>query len=155
MPAFTAYVAPTPNGVSVAEKTGVTDWHDPALRVSWFGQLQAGGLDGAIALRLSAGATSRLRLTVAGTPREATAIGKGQDLVVVEFPGFTITRPGMAELVLESLNAPGHPAGDLQELRLHGPATVGAHFSGNPKRAAPSVHLWYQVPAGKEVAVCW
>lgn len=153
VPAYTAYVAPTPNSVSVDEKTGVTKWHDPSLRVSWFGQLGGGRLDAVVALRLPAGVASKLRLTVGGEQREATAIGKGEELVVVGFPGFTIATPSTVELILESLNAPEQPAGDLEDLRLYGPSTAGAHFSHNAKRDAPSVHLWYPVSSGKQVEV--
>src|SRR5438045_2624845 len=76
VPAFTAYLDPNPNGASVSEKSGVTGWHDPKLKVLWFGEIKTPGkLDCSLALCLPANAVSKLRLTVAGQSREAVAKG--------------------------------------------------------------------------------
>jgi len=153
VPAFTAYLDPQPNGASVTEKSGVSNWHDPALKVCWFGDIQRPGeVACALALRLPAGAVSKLRLTVAGQAREVTAKGDAGNLVTVSFGSFQIARPGYQRFALASLNAPGQPAGDLDTLILDGPAAQGAHFNLQPRRNAASVHLAYAQPKDRKIA---
>src|SRR5258706_10811664 len=43
VPAYTAYFDPNPNGASVSEKSGITKWIDPALKVLWFGEIKSPG----------------------------------------------------------------------------------------------------------------
>jgi hypothetical protein len=67
VPAFTAYLDPDVDGARVSPRSGITGWEDPGLKVLWFGEIKtAGRLDCAVTLRLAEGASSRLRLTVAG-----------------------------------------------------------------------------------------
>src|SRR5438093_12904027 len=74
VPAFTAYLDPNPNGASVSEKSGLTGWRDPALKVLWFGEIKTPGkLDCSLVLRLPANAVSKLRLTIAGHSRQCAA----------------------------------------------------------------------------------
>lgn len=152
VPAFTAYLDPDPNGARVSERVGITGWKNPALKVEWFGELKTPGkLDAAVALRLPAGATSKLRLTVAGQTLEVTATGAGNDLVLVKFGSFNIAAPGYQRFTLESLNPAGQDAGKLDALILDGPAAADAHFNLKERRNAASVHLAYPVGKGTNV----
>jgi hypothetical protein len=153
VPAFTAYLDPNPNGASVSEKSGIKRWNDPALKVSWFGEIKTvGKLECALTLRLPQGAGSKLRMTIAGQSREATAVGEGENAVTVKFGSFEIAQPGYQRLALESLNPAGQGAGDLEALILDGPATTDAHFNLKPRRNAASVHLSYPTPKGTNVS---
>jgi hypothetical protein len=153
VPAFTAYLDPNPDGARVSSNSGITGWTDPALSVLWFGDIRtAGTLDGAVALRLPEKAVSRLRLTVAGQSREAEAAGAGAAPVTVHFGSFNMAAPGYQRFTLTSLNKAGQPFGDLDALLLGGPAAKDAHFNLKPRRNAASVHLFYPVPKGADVA---
>ena len=152
VPAFTAYLEPDPDGARVSSRSGISDWTDPALKVLWFGDIKnPGKLDCSLELRLPAGAETRLRLTVAGKSQEAAAKGIGGDPVKVAFGPFDIPAAGYQRFTLESLNAPGQAAGDLQALVLDGPAAVGAHFNLKERRNAASVHLFYPVEGATNV----
>ena len=151
VPAFTAYIEPDPHGARVSERSGITGWRSPDVRVLWFGELKtAGELTCAVLVRLPAGRESRLRLTVSGTQREATFSGD-TNVVRVSFGTFKIASPGYQRFTLESLNAPGQSAGDIEALLLDGAAMEGAHFNLNERRNAASVHLTYRIPAGTNV----
>ncbi|MEN6427933.1 MAG: DUF3472 domain-containing protein, partial [Phycisphaerales bacterium] len=153
IPAFTAYLDPDLEGARVSQRSGVSRWTDPNLKVLWFGRIAtAGKLDCSVALRLPAEATSRLRLTVAGQSAEATIVGGGANLVTAGFGSFDIHEPGYQRFTLESLNPAGQPFGDLDALILDGPAAAGAHFNLKPRRNAASVHLIYPVEKDVEVA---
>jgi hypothetical protein len=145
VPAFTAYLEPNPDGASVS-RSGISDWTDPSLRVLWFGDIKnPGQLNCSLELRLPAGAESRLRLSLAGTSREATAKGMGDDLVKLDFGSFDVPTAGYQRFTLESLNASSQGAGNIQALVLVGPAAEGAHFNLKERRNAASVHLNYPV----------
>lgn len=147
VPACTAYLEPEANGAHVSDK-GITGWKNPALKVLWFGEIKTPGvLDCSVALRLLAGTTTKLRLTVAGQSREVTATG-----AVAHFGPFKVVTPGYQRFMLEELNAPGKPAGDLEALVLDGPALADAHFNLKPRRNAASVHLSYPTPKGADVS---
>ncbi len=153
VPAFTAYLEPNPNGASVSEKAGITEWHDPALKVCWFGEVKTPGqLDCALTLRLPANGVSKLRLTLAGQSHEATAKGEGDSAVTVKFGSFDIAKPGYQKFALESLNPAGKAAGDLEALILDGPAIKDAEFNLKPRRNAASVHLNYPKPKDANIA---
>ncbi|HNQ73894.1 MAG TPA: DUF3472 domain-containing protein [Verrucomicrobiota bacterium] len=152
IPAFTAYLDPDPDGARVSERSGITRWRDPDLKVSWFGEFKTPGkLEAAIELRLPAGATSKLRLTVAGQAHEATAHGDDTHPVTVKFGSFELATAGYQRFTLESLNPAGQSAGDLKTLILDGPATADAHFNLKERRNAASVHLVYPVGKGTNV----
>ncbi len=151
VPGFTAYLDPDVNGARISESSGITGWSDPHLKVLWFGELKTPGeVTCALELRLPAGRESRLRLTVAGTSREATALGDTNS-VRVAFGNFPIKTAGYQNFTLESLNAAGTSAGDIEALVLDGPAIRGAHFNLKERRNAASVHLMYPIPAGTNV----
>jgi hypothetical protein len=152
VPAFTAYLEPDPDGASVSPSSGVSNWTDPLLKVLWFGEIKTPGkLDCSLLLRLPAGAETRLRLSVAGNDREAAAKGMGDDVVRVDFGSFDVPAAGYQRFTLQSLNAPGQDAGNLQALVLDGPAAVGAHFNLQSRRNAASVHLVYPVAGASNV----
>ncbi len=147
VPAFTAYLDPDPDGAEVSVRQGITGWDNPALKVSWFGELKhAGKLECAVTLRLAAGTESKLRLTVAGVSHEASVTATGTNSVLASFGSFDIATPGYQRLTLESLNAAGSPVGDVDALVLNGPAAEEAHFNLRPRRNAASVHLAYPIP---------
>jgi hypothetical protein len=152
VPGFTAYLDPDGRGARVSQRSGVAGWTDPGTKVLWFGEIKTPGkLDCSLALRLPAETTSKLRLTVAGQFHEAMVKGVGSDPVTASFGSFDITQAGYQRFTLESLNARGRPAGDIDALVLHGPATKEAHFNLKSRRNAASVHLNY--PVDKETKV--
>jgi hypothetical protein len=152
VPAFTAYLSPDPDGARVSSRSGISGWTDPSLKVLWFGEIKnPGKLDCSVELRLPVGAETKLRLTIAGKSREAKANGTSGDPVKVDFGEFEIATAGYLQFTLESLNAPGQTAGDLQALLLDGPASVGAHFNLKERRNAASVHLAYPVGGATNV----
>ena len=152
VPAFTAYLDPHPNAASVSEKSGITRWTNPEDKVLWGGQIKMPGkLECAVSLRLADKAVSKLRLTVAGQSHEARATGAGKEPVTVRFGSFDIATAGYQRFTLESLNAPGTPAGDIDALILDGPASQDAHFNLKPRRNAASIHLNYPIPKDAKV----
>lgn len=152
VPAFTAYLEPDVDGARVSGRSGITGWRDPALKVLWFGEIKtAGQLECAVALCLAEGATSKLRLSVAGQSHEAKINGAGTNLVLARFGAVEIKQAGYQRFQLESLNERGQPFGDLEALVLDGPATAEAHFNLKARRNAASVHLAY--PVAKETKV--
>lgn len=125
IPACTAYFHPDPDGARLSEHAGITGWADPHLQVLWFGELKTpGDLECALQLRLPEGRESKLRLTVAGTSREATARGSS-NAVQVAFVRFPIPAAGYRSFTLESMNPPGTAAGQWLELAT-------ASFSHDP-----------------------
>lgn len=152
VPASTAYLDPDPNGAKVS-KTDVTDWKDPKITVSWFGEIKtAGMLDASVMLRLPKGKQSKLRLTVEGQSREVHFSGTGP-AAAAKFGTFNVTKPGYTRFQLTSLNPSGNPAGDLDALVLDGPAAQNAHFNLDPRRNAASVHLFYTTPKDAEISL--
>ncbi len=154
IPAFTAYTLPDPDGARISERSGVTRWTDPALKVIWYGQFkQTGEVTAKVVLRLPKDAGSKLKLTVAGESRTASVMGAGNDTpVTADFGSFQIAKAGFQPFALESLNARSQPFGDLDALLLDGLAAQDAHFNLNEHRNAASVHLAYPVPPGTNVA---
>jgi hypothetical protein len=151
VPAFTAYLEPNADGASV-ERSGISDWTDPSLKVLWFGEIKTPGkMNCSLELRLPAGAESKLRLGLAGTSREATAKGTGDEVVKLDFGSFDVPTAGYQRFTLESLNASGQDAGNIQALLLEGPAAAEAHFNLKERRNAASVHLNYPVGSATNV----
>jgi hypothetical protein len=152
VPAFTAYLEPDPDGAQISRRSGISGWTDPSLKVLWFGEFKnSGQLDCSLELRLPAGANTKLRLTVAGSSKEATATGTDSGATTVDFGSFAIPAGGYQRFTLESLNAPGQDAGAIQSLVLDGPAAAGAHFNLKERRNAASVHLAYPIGGATNV----
>ena len=152
VPAFTAYLDPDVRGARVSESSGITRWTDPSVQVLWFGDIKTPGtLDCAVTLRLPQGDAPRLRLTVAGQSREASVGAADAGVVSAAFGSFDIAQTGYHRFTLESLNAPGQPAGDIETLVLDGPAAREAHFNLRSRRNAASVHLFYPVEKDTKV----
>jgi len=148
VPAFTAYLEPDPNGAQVSEANGITGWHDKDLHIAWFGELKAAGkLTASVELKLPAGATSKLQLTVGGESHQAEAKDG-----TASFGEYTIGKPGYVRFELTSLNG-ANDAGQIGALVLNGTAVEGAHFNMKPRRNAASVHLAYPTPAGAEITM--
>jgi hypothetical protein len=106
VPGFTAYLDPDVRGARVSQRSGITGWNNPAVKVLWFGEIKTPGqLDCFVVLRLPADAASKLRLTVAGQSHEVTAESAGADPVTVAFGSFDIPQAGYQRFTLESLNA--------------------------------------------------
>ena len=146
VPAFTAYGDPLPDALRVSSSKGITGWSDPAEKVVWFGEIKTPGkLTAVLSLSLKKDGVTKLRLTVAGVGREATATGTGAEQTL-DFGEFMIAKPGYMRFELTSLNAAGTPAGDLASLVIDGPATTEAHFNLEARRNAASVHLHYPTP---------
>jgi len=143
VPGFTAYVDPLEGGAQIND-IGVADWKDAGQKVLWGGEIKTpGALEVTVALRLPAGAESKLRLTVAGKALEAVAKGRGDETVNVPFGSVEIASAGFQKFILEDLNASGVAAGDIRELVLSGPASAGARFNLKSRRNTASVHLAY------------
>lgn len=152
IPAFAAYLDPDVGGARVSSRSGISGWKDPALKVLWFGEFKTlDELRCGIGLRLPQGASSTLRLTVAGQTHEAAVSGAGTNLIQADFGAFQITNAGWHRFTLQSLNEKGRPAADLEALVLDGPATKDAHFNLTARRNAASVHLAYPIPLGTQV----
>ena len=152
IPAFTAYTDPDANGARVSQNSGLTGWHDPQLKVLWFGELKTpGALEAAVQLRLARNVSSKLRLTVAGQSHVVEVKGAGTNLVTADFGKFEIADAGYQRFTLEALTEVP-PFGDLTALVLNGPATKDAHFNLKSRRNAASVHLSYPTPKGTNVA---
>lgn len=153
VPAHTAYGEPDPDALRISSRTGlITGWQNPGQKVLWFGQFKTPGeLRARVALRLPAGNTSRLRLTLAGRSAEITVTGQGTNMVTADFGRFHLPTNGYYRFTLESLNAQGAPAGDIEALELEGPALENAHFNLKPRRNAASVHLMYPLPKDTQV----
>lgn len=154
VPAFTAYTLPAPEGARISQRSGVTRWEDPQLTVNWYGLFrQTGEVNAKLDLRLPPGAVSKLRLRLADQSRDIVIEGSGDDAVVTaDFGAFTIPQGGYQRLALQSLNDPGQPFGNLDALRLAGPASAEAHFNLKARRNAASVHLMYPVADDVKIA---
>ncbi len=132
VPAYTAYLSPDVRGARVSEKNGITRWGEAGLEVLWFGELRSTGVvQCAVRLQPPEQGEAKLRLSVAGQAREATAPA-GAEPVTINFGEFGIHSTGYHRFVLQSLNGRGKPAGAIQELILNGPASENAHFNLSP-----------------------
>ncbi len=152
VPGFTAYISPDPNGARVSRE-GVSRWIDPAQKIIWGGEVKnAGWLQVGIVLRLPAGDMTKLRLTVGKQSNVATAAGSGSQTVLMNFGRFDFSEAGPCVFALESLNAKGKSAGDIESLLLVGPAAKDAHFNLKERRNTASVHLSYPEPKGEKIA---
>ena len=151
VPASTAYSDPNPDGARISSRSGISKWAEAGQKVLWFGEIATPGkLTASVAARLPKDSPSKLRLTVAGQSRDATAMGTGE-IAPVSFGEFDIAQAGYTRFEITSLNAAGQPAGDIDALILDGPALIGAHFNLLPRRNAASVHLTYPTPKGAEI----
>ena len=110
IPAYTAYLEPDAEGARVRASSVSFRLERAGMTVLWFGEMKAAGAPPMfLSLRLPTNVTSRLRLTVAGQSREATAKPEEAGAVRVDFGSFEIATPGYQRFTLESLNPPGQP----------------------------------------------
>jgi hypothetical protein len=130
----------------MSRERGVAGWKDPAQQVVWYGHFKTtGGVSAKVKVNLPAGSTSQLKLTIAGKSREITFTGAAEP-GYADFGHFELPAPGYHRFVLENLNPPGTPAGQILALELDGGAMEGAHFNTDPRRNAASVHLSFPTP---------
>jgi hypothetical protein len=147
VPASTAYLDPDNNGARVS-KSGIKDWKDPEITVSWFGEIKKPGkLTAAVSITLPNDIQTGFKLRVGDETKEVKASGTGE-VTTLSFGEFNVARAGYVQFTLSSAK----PAGAIDELVLDGLALEGAHFNLDPRRNAASVHLNYPVPNGTEVA---
>jgi hypothetical protein len=148
VPAFTAYTAPNADSPRLSEKNGITGWSDAAQSISWYGNIKTPGrLHLALAVRLPAETTAKLRLTVAGKSLMTEVRGAADGtLRTVNFGTVEIPKTGYQRFHLEGIAKTGATFGDIDALLLSGPAAVGAHFNLKERRNAASVHLGYPIP---------
>lgn len=153
VPAFTAYIEPNPEGVTVSEAVGVTGWSDKNQTVSWFGFItKPGKLEVALSLRLPAEKTAQLQCTVNKKTFVAQVRGAANgEPVSVNVGAVDISQPGFVRFTLKGVARSGATFGDLDALVLSGPASEGAHFNLKERRNAASVHLGY--PVAKDVPI--
>ena len=148
VPAFTAYIAPDPNGAKVSKEHGVSAWTKQGSNILWFGEFKtAGKVKAAVVVKLPKGKSLKLRLSVGDQKQEAVAQG-GDGEVNVPLGEFNIAAPGYVRFDLEPLDV---PVGEVTALVLDGAPTADAHFNLDARRNAASVHLFYPVPNGTEV----
>jgi hypothetical protein len=149
IPGFTAYLDPNPRAASVNDN-GVTGW-STADTVLWGGELGLGEVNAAVTIKLPAGETSKLKLTIAGKSTEVSVKGIGT-AAGVDFGKFDVKVSGYQRIELAGVSKSARTYGDVQELSLSGPAAKDAFFNRTSRRNASSVHLHYPVPAGTDVA---
>jgi hypothetical protein len=144
VPGCTAYLEPADGGAWISDDRGVTGWDNPTQKVLWFGDFKTPGqLNCSVLVRLSAGAETKLRLTLAGASHEVDAKGVGTEPTRIDFGAYDIPAAGYQSFVLESANGAGKNAGGVEALELAGAAADGAHFNLKPRRNSASVHLAY------------
>ena len=147
VPASTAYLDPNPNGAKVS-KTGISDWKNPEITISWFGEIKnPGKLTAAVALTLPKDTRASFKLALGDQVKEAEAVGTGET-VLISFGEFKVSAAGYSKFTLTS----PRPAGSIEALVLDGPALENAHFNLDSRRNAASVHLNYPVPKDAEIA---
>jgi hypothetical protein len=167
VPAHTAYFEPnySPKGVKIEVDKGISQWSNSEDHVVWYGYLAvSGNLTLSVSLTLPAKKTSTLCMTLGkqyhdatvdeieiGTSHDATVKGAGDTPVTVMFRNFHVKDPGMYRFVLTGLLKSGAVFGDIKNLILSGPASIGAHFSADKSRVAPADHLWYQTPPNSKI----
>lgn len=150
IPANTAYLDPDPNSARVV-KEGITGW-STGDRILWGGILSKGELSASVSMKLPAGETARLKLTIAGQSKELDVTGTGT-AISAPFGPFTITDTGYQRIELVGLQKSAKTYGDVLDLTLAGTAAKDAFFNQKPRRNAASVHLHYPVAKGVEVAM--
>jgi hypothetical protein len=151
VPGYLAYAHPDREALKIGPGEGTPGWSDPKTALLWYGEWNAtGALRPSLRLRLPVGERVRLRLTVGGArPVEAEAVGGADGSAVeVAFPEVNVTKTGYARLLLEGVRRSGATFGNVEELRVAGPAAKGARFPWTHHRSAASVHLGYPLPEG-------
>lgn len=170
VPAFTAYGIPDRERFQV-DATGIHHWTNPREVIEWHGYLNVGTLQPTLNVRLPAGQTVQLRLSIAPSfPDEAiidqrftrvrrplssavvSVEGQGDQLVAVPFPKLEIPNAGYETIALQGVESSSSQYPDIESLDLKGEAVNGAHFNLKERRNAASVHLTYPVDKGTQVA---
>lgn len=169
LPARNAYSEPDGEAVRFPEDGPATGWRDGGQRIAWYGDLRhPGALKAALALRLPAGQTADLRLTLTGwrTPggketrlpskaAKATSAADGA-ATSVDFGTVEVPFAGYWRFALEGVGKSGETFGQPEALTLSGPAAKDANVNRSKWRSPASVHLGYPLPEGidAEAAYC-
>lgn len=145
VPASTAYLDPDVRGAKVS-KEGITNWTDPKITISWFGEIKSPGqIEASVSVRLPKDKETKLRLSVGEQSREFDAKGTGE-AQTLKFGTFAVAKAGYTRFQLASLTATGSNAAEVEALILDGAPVNDAHFNLDPRRNAASVHLTYSTP---------
>ncbi len=151
VPAFTAYIEPDPEAANISEQSGITGWKDSKEHISWFGNIKTPGvLVPTIHVTLPKGAMVTYRLTAAGHPSMAEALGTGE-LQSISFKAFSVSKPGYVRIQLDGIARSGADYGQISDLSLEGTPAETAHFNLKERRNAASVHLVYPLDASAKV----
>ena len=150
IPAYTAYIAPDPEGAHVSRDHGVSAWQQAGSSILWFGEFKVTGkLSAVIALKLPTGDSLALRLTVGD--RTGSAIARGGDGEVrVSLGDYTVAAPGFVRFELVPLG-PAASGVEIAALLLDGEPMTGAHFNLDARRNAASVHLRFPTDSTAQV----
>ena len=159
VPGYLSYSYPDRDALDISPPSGVAGWKDAGTTVVWYGDIKTpGALTPKIEVCLPVGEKVRYRLTVTpggvydSKPNEAQsvetdAVGTGEGKpVTVAFPTLNAPATGYTRFTLQGLKKSGATFGNVNALRLSGPASAGAHFNTIQHRGAASVHLRYPVP---------
>lgn len=153
IPAFTAYAVPDAEGIRISERGGASRWSDSEQSLNWYGLFRkTGALNVKVECKLKTGSTGKFRMRIGETLHTAEAVGKSDELVILDFGDFEISSPGYVRFQLESLNGDAGSVGSIQTLILNGDAAGDAHFNLKERRNAASVHLMYPVSRETNIA---
>ncbi len=153
IPAFTAYSVPDAEGIRISERGGASRWSDSEQSLNWYGLFRkTGALNVKVECKLKTGSTGKFRMRIGETLHTAEAVGKSDELVILDFGDFEISSPGYVRFQLESLNGDAESVGSIQTLILNGDAAGDAHFNLKERRNAASVHLMYPVSRETNIA---
>jgi hypothetical protein len=156
IPAFTVYVEPDPEAISVSEREGVTGWTDAGEKLVWYGYIKMSGtLTPEVSLTLPANENTTLKLTVAAQTSEQIVIGQGSAGTKAVFNEVTFEKPGYYSFTLEGVKKSGNTFGDIKSLTITGRAAALAQFNLKERRNAASVHLIYPVTTSEDARVAW
>ena len=143
IPSSTAYLLPDPDAARVSSNRPVNPFTKPNASLLWAGQIVSkGNIKATVALKLGAGDSLPLRITVGKKHHDVMAVG-GADETRAAFGSFAITDTGYVRFELATANGNAEPTADIRTLILDGPAAANAHFNLNARRNAASVHLRY------------
>jgi hypothetical protein len=138
-------------GTESINESGLTNWTSAdAVCSGYFKVEQSGELQ--VALRLKVSGTSKLKVSINGTPFELTVTNSGYDNIAAG--KVTLTKAGYVKVDLQGISKTGAAFAEVSDLIVYGPVSfAGVKFANDPanfywSRRGPSVHLGYTAPAG-------
>lgn len=139
------------------EPSGVRQWQDDKSVFSiWFRADRAAKLDLSLRLKVPEGESS-IRAASLGKKFEKNITGS--DLQEVSLGRVSISKPGYVRVDLQGLRKKGRVFADVNDLLVSSPTSgLGLDYVKDNQssrfywgRRGPSIHLPYQVPAGKDI----